>query len=151
VVKIIAVVVGLVVVVATLWLQVPIRQTQRASVPPATAATVGVATPPAPHPWDEQLVREYNARLAAQEPTKASESPYNSNFRLATTSDGLTKADLAWHASNTFGWDCEEVIAKSDMTTGGYYEITCSNHTRLRVYPRAGQHPRITNSKGAYD
>ena len=149
--KMIAVVAGLLVVVATLWLQVQMRETGKASVPPPSAASVRALAPPAPHPWDDQLVREYNARLATQEPTKASESRYNSNLLLATTSEGLTKADLAWHASNTFGWDCEEVIAKGDMTKGGYYEITCSNRTRLRVYPRVGQHPRITNSKGGYD
>src|SRR3954471_24388943 len=45
------------------------------------------------------------------ERSKASESAYESDITKANTSDGLTKADLAWHAQNTYGWDCEEVIS----------------------------------------
>lgn len=43
------------------------------------------------------------------EPTHASESAYNSDITKAGTSVGLTKADIAWHAHNTYGWDCEEL------------------------------------------
>ena len=32
-----------------------------------------------------------------KEPTKATSSAYNQDIRRATTSIGLTKADLAWH------------------------------------------------------
>lgn len=84
------------------------------------------------------------------EPTRASQSVYNRDIRRATTSRGLTKADLAWHAVNTYGWDCSEVVSRSDER-GGYYVITCSSGTELRVYPRPNQHPRITNIRGGYD
>jgi hypothetical protein len=84
------------------------------------------------------------------EPTKASQSVYEKDIRKATTSEGLTKADLAWHALKTYGWDCEEVISKDAPTKEGYFVITCSSGTKLRVYPRRGQHPRIANIKGGY-
>ena len=84
------------------------------------------------------------------EPTKASQSSYEKDIRKATTSDGLTNADLAWHALNTYGWDCEEVISKNEPTKEGYFVITCSSGTKLRVYPRKNKHPRITNIKGTY-
>ena len=86
----------------------------------------------------------------AAEPTKASESVYNRNVHLATTSEGLTKADLAWHALNTYGWDCEEVRAKGIRTKEEFFVITCSNGKSFRVYLRKGQHPRITNMKGGF-
>lgn len=89
--------------------------------------------------------------VMAREPTKASESLYNSNILLATTSEGLTNADLAWHAANTYGWNCSEVVSKGNPTKDGYFLITCSNGKKFRVYPRNGQHPRITNMKGGYD
>jgi hypothetical protein len=76
---------------------------------------------------------------------------YNRDIRLATTSEGLTKADLAWHAANTYGWDCEEVLSKGNRTKNGYFVITCSSRKSFRVYPRNGQHPRITNMKGGYN
>jgi len=85
------------------------------------------------------------------EPTRASESEYSLDLRKATTSTGLTKADLAWHASRTYGWDCDEVIEKGAMTKAEYFIITCSGGTKLRVYPRNGRHPKITNMKGDYD
>lgn len=84
------------------------------------------------------------------EPTKAVQSRYEQDIRLATTSEGLTKADLAWHALNTYGWDCEEVTKQDLPLKDGYYVITCSSGTKLRVYPRPQQHPRITNSNGDY-
>ena len=85
------------------------------------------------------------------EPTKASQSSYESDFLSATTSSGLTKADLAWHALNTFGWDCSEVISRGEMQKEGYYIIDCSSGTRLRVYPRNGKHPSIRNEQGGYN
>lgn len=94
------------------------------------------------------LILPYAAWSA--EPTKASQSAYEKDIRKATTSEGLTKADLAWHALNTYGWDCEEVISKDAPTKDGYYVITCSNGTKLRVYPRKNKHPRITNIQGTY-
>ncbi|MGE1000620.1 hypothetical protein [Ralstonia pseudosolanacearum] len=87
---------------------------------------------------------------AFAEPTKAVQSVYEQDIRRATTSEGLTKADLAWHALNTYGWDCEEVIKQDNPTEGGYYVITCSSGKKLRVYPRPQRHPRITNINGGY-
>lgn len=85
------------------------------------------------------------------EPESASESKYNKDISKANTSEGLTKADLAWHAKNTYGWDCDRVIFKGEMTPDGYYIIECYSGLTLRVYPRKGQHPKITNSKGTYE
>lgn len=84
------------------------------------------------------------------EPTKATQSSYEQDIRHATTSEGLTKADLAWHALNTYGWDCDEVISRDAPTRDGYFVITCSSGKKLRVYPRPHQHPRITNFDGDY-
>jgi flagellar basal body-associated protein FliL len=84
------------------------------------------------------------------EPTKAEQSSYNHDIKLATTSSGLTKADLAWHAMNTYGWDCAEVISRGEQTPDGYFLINCGNGKKLRVYPRAGKHPKITNESGGY-
>lgn len=82
-------------------------------------------------------------------PDRADSSNYEKNYASATTSSGLSNADLAWHAQNTYGWDCNSVVSKGSMIST-YYVITCGNGTRLRVYPRAGQHPKITNAGGSY-
>ena len=87
----------------------------------------------------------------AEEPRKASETAYNTDSRKANTSEGLTKADLAWHATHTYGWNCSEVVSKGASTPDGYFIITCANGTKLRVYPRKQRQPRITNIKGGYD
>ena len=84
-------------------------------------------------------------------PTRASQSAYERSIRGATTSANLTNADLAWHAQNTFGWDCAEVVTRGSLGADGYFVIECSSGTKLRVYPRAGQHPRITNEHGGMD
>lgn len=91
-----------------------------------------------------------NSIACFAEPTKAVQSSYGQDIRRATTSEGLTKADLAWHALNTYGWDCDEVVNRGAPTRDGYYVITCSSGKKLRVYPRPGQHPRITNIDGGY-
>jgi hypothetical protein len=88
-------------------------------------------------------------RATGAEPTKASESIYERNILQATTSDGLTNADLAWHALNTYGWDCDEVT-KREPQRGEYFVITCRNGKKLRVYPRPGQHPSISNINGGF-
>lgn len=85
------------------------------------------------------------------EPTKAEQSSYNNDIRQATTSNGLSKADLAWHAQNTYGWDCTQVVSQGVMTSEGYFFIECSSGKKLRVYPRNGQHPKITNETGSYN
>jgi hypothetical protein len=84
------------------------------------------------------------------ESTKAVSSVYNIDIRKATTSRDLKAADLAWHAKNTYGWDCEEVVSKTGMNSDGYFYIECSSGLKLRVYPRQGQHPRVTNENGDY-
>lgn len=85
------------------------------------------------------------------EPTKAIESGYEKNILKANTSDNLTKADLAWHAQNTYGWDCAEVTVRHESSSEGYFFIECSSGKKLRVYPRTGKHPKITNEYGGYD
>lgn len=83
------------------------------------------------------------------DPTRASESEYNEDITKARTSRDLSNADLAWHAQNTYGWNCDEVVSREPQT-GDFFVVTCSNGARLRVYPRSGQHPRITNEQGGY-
>lgn len=93
------------------------------------------------------------AEVSAQEPTRASESLYETDISKATTSLNMTKADIAWHALNTYGWDCNEVISRGELNAPvprGYFIVTCANGTKLRVYPREHQHPRITNIEGTY-
>jgi len=85
------------------------------------------------------------------EPTKAGQSSYNNDIRQATTSNGLSKADMAWHAQNTYGWDCAQVVSQGEMSSEGYFYIECSSGKKLRVYPRSGTHPRITNESGGYN
>lgn len=83
--------------------------------------------------------------------TKASESAYNRNIKKAYTSKNMSNADLAWHARNTYAWDCSEVVKKEQKTDKPYFFIECGNGTRLRVYPRPGKHPKITNSDGGFN
>ncbi|WP_425952991.1 hypothetical protein [Ralstonia pseudosolanacearum] len=97
------------------------------------------------------VVAAHAATPTSAEPTKATQSAYEQDMRRATTSDGLSKADLAWHALNTYGWDCDEVIKKEPPTKDGYYVITCSSGKKLRVYSRPQQHPKITNIDGSYN
>lgn len=85
------------------------------------------------------------------EPTKAEQSSYNNDIRQATTSSDLSKADLAWHAQNTYGWDCAQVVSQGEVTAEGYFFIECSSGKKLRVYSRPGQHPKITNESGDYN
>lgn len=134
-------------------------QPDRAAAPSAAAGSKNVeeprasaSEPPAPGGQVPEKVSVPAARPAPKrrEPTRAAESRYNQDMRLATTSSGLSLADLAWHAVNTYGWDCEEVV-KREPQQGDYYVITCSNGTRLRVYPRSGAHPKIMNTRGGYD
>jgi len=91
-----------------------------------------------------------SAGSVEKEPTKASQSPYNKNYRLATTSEDLSKADLAWHAKNTYGWDCEEVVSKKEIDSSGNLLIECANGEKFRVRLRPGRHPIITNKYGTY-
>jgi len=85
------------------------------------------------------------------EPTKASQSSYVQDYSKATTSSGLSKADFAWHAQNTFGWDCSEVVARGENGSENYIVIECSSGQKIRVYPRNGILPRITNENDTFD
>ena len=63
----------------------------------------------------------------------------------------LSNEELAWYASHTYDWDCDEVVLRGKMSAAGYFSITCSNGKILRVYPRGYAPPRITNkSSGNY-
>lgn len=81
--------------------------------------------------------------------TRADQSSYNQNPSLATTSLGLSRADLAWHAVNSYSWDCPEVLDVGS-NSGSYYIITCANGTKLRVYPHLAGRPHITDLNGRY-
>ena len=86
-----------------------------------------------------------------EEQTKSLSSTYNDDISKATTSNGLSKADLAWHAQNTYGWDCAEVTSIWEMTSDGYFFIECTSGKKFRVYPRFGTHPKIKNESGGYN
>ena len=43
--------------------------------------------------------------------------------RRRTIPEGLTKADISWHAVNTYGWDCEEVISKDEITSEDFCDF----------------------------
>lgn len=84
-------------------------------------------------------------------PQKAPESRFNDNPAASGTSRDLTKADVAWHAKNTYGWDCHEVVERTLINDEEYYTVECANGNKLRVYPRLDKHPRITNMAGDYE
>lgn len=86
-----------------------------------------------------------------KESTKAEDSEFNHDLSHAHSSRNLTKADLAWHALNTYGWDCSEVVSEQQPSTEKYSVITCSSDLKLRVYRRSDAHPIIRNIKGGYD
>ena len=82
-------------------------------------------------------------------------SAYEHDITKATTSKGLSFADIAWHALNTYGYACEEVVSQGAYVgesqggfIGTYYTVECSNGFPLRGYPRSGQHPKITDFNG---
>lgn len=87
----------------------------------------------------------------AVEATKADDSKFNYDLSNAHSSRNLSKADLAWHALNTYGWDCSEVIAEKQSPAEKYSVITCSSGLKLRVYRRRDAHPIIRNIKGGYE
>ena len=87
----------------------------------------------------------------AVEATKADDSKFNYDLSNAHSSRNLSKADLAWHALNTYGWDCSEVIAEKQSPAEKYSVITCSSGLKLRVYRRSDAHPIIRNLKGGYE
>ncbi|WP_462383311.1 hypothetical protein [Pseudomonas sp. Marseille-QA0892] len=87
----------------------------------------------------------------AAEPTRADQSEFARDEFKANTSRNLSKADLAWHALNSYGWNCPEVIQQTGVNKQGYSVITCKNGTKLRVYLRSDAHPRITNINGGYE
>lgn len=97
--------------------------------------------------------------------------PSGSNFVSSLTIDKIDDnsylTDIASHAQNTYGWNCNKVttIASPIQTSGkelkyahlmsdlkGYYNIvTCSSGEKLRVYPRNNAHPIITNINGGFE
>ena len=103
--------------------------------------------------------------------TSVEQSRYNtmspSDYHEDMKSENLQYADIAWHAKNTYGWPCDEIVSLSKpiATTGnelhdpaliselvGNYQIaTCSSGLKLRVYPRKDTYPVITNINGGWD
>ena len=103
--------------------------------------------------------------------TKASESRYNemspTEYYKEMKSENLQYADIAWHAQNTYGWNCSEIISLGEnistnakelkdqyliSQTIGYYNIaTCSSGEKLRIYPRSNTYPIITNINGGFE
>jgi len=81
--------------------------------------------------------------------SKYSKMPLGEAIKAAYTSENLTNADLAWHAVNTYGWDCNQVTSRGKFN-GEYYVISCSSGLKLRVYPRKGMHPSIRNINGGW-
>ncbi len=108
----------------------------------------------------------------AQQPqTKVEESRYNdmspSDYHSEMKSDNLQYADIVWHAKNTYGWNCNEIVDMSEPIptsgkelkdpmliseiVGNYSIATCSSGLKLRVYPRKDTYPVITNINGGWD
>lgn len=115
-----------------------------------------------------------------KELTKASQSPLNQNMKElalqgALTSDGLTKADMAYWATGTYGYDCYEIKSvkfvdgsKMYLEDGdldiesriinpkrfAYQEATCTSGLKLRFYKQKDYYPYIITEKelrGIYD
>ena len=74
-------------------------------------------------------------------------SSAGSTISMADNMD-LSNEELAWHARNNYGWDCDEIVMRGEMSSSGYFSTTCSNGRILRVYPRGYTYPRITNMSG---
>jgi hypothetical protein len=91
------------------------------------------------------------AGAAQAEPTRADQSAFDHDFSNIHSSKNLSKADLAWHALNTYGWMCSEVIDEKVVPGQKYTVITCADGLKLRVYRRPDAHPIITNMKGGHE
>lgn len=103
--------------------------------------------------------------------TRADESRYNemnpADYYKEMKSENLEYSDIAWHAKNTYGWDCSEIVKMGEpiSTNGrelrsadlissikGTYQVAyCSSGLELRVYPRYNTYPVITNINGGFD
>jgi hypothetical protein len=81
----------------------------------------------------------------------AIDSTPNKKNMDSTASIELSDEELAWHAVNTYRWDCDEIVSRGSMSNAEYYSVTCSNGKILRVYPRQYTYPRITNKSGGND
>jgi hypothetical protein len=95
----------------------------------------------------------HESKTSKVEKTKASESSYNDDLLKAAHPGGdrLSNADLAFHALNTYGWDCDEVVQRGKLLHDQYFIITCASGLQLRVYPRHDQHPSIRNIEGGWE
>ncbi|MFA5905168.1 MAG: hypothetical protein WC836_14640 [Desulfobacula sp.] len=84
--------------------------------------------------------------------TMIEQSKFNNETIRKGTSGNLSPADIAWHAQNTYGWDCPGIVEKyEEASPGNYFKVQCTNGKILRVYYRDGQHPKITNEQGTYN
>jgi hypothetical protein len=76
--------------------------------------------------------------------TRADQSIYNAQPNKANTSQNLSKADLAWHATKTFGFDCPEVVKQKPMLGSHHSIITCSTGAQVKVHPLLDRRPVMT-------
>ena len=103
--------------------------------------------------------------------TNANQSRYNTmnpaDYHEEMKSENLQYSDIAWHASKTYGWNCEEITSLGSPvnTSGqelryanliseikGYYNVaTCTSGVKVRVYPRYDTYPIITNINGGFE
>ena len=79
----------------------------------------------------------------AESPQKASESRFVNNPSAANTSRDLSKADVAWHVKNTYGFYCNEVVERRLPSDEDYYTVKCANGNRFKVFTRYKKHPII--------
>ncbi|TWI57447.1 hypothetical protein IQ22_00663 [Pseudomonas duriflava] len=76
--------------------------------------------------------------------TRAEQSFFNAHPDWSNTSQNLSKADLAWHAVNTFGFNCPEVIKEKRILGSHHSIIICNTGTRVRVHPVINDKPLMT-------
>lgn len=103
--------------------------------------------------------------------TNANQSRYNdmnpADYYKGMKSNNLQYSDIAWHAKNTYGWNCEKITNMGEPIStsgqelrdsllisqlqGNYSIATCTSGVKLRVYPRTSTYPIITNVNGGFD
>lgn len=153
-----------------------IAETQRTSRPPPTATSTPAHTyadlfneaEPETAPIAQTTQKPGNAFGAAigaalliwwmlpdtpEKPAAFAGSASESSHKYSTAEAARPSSepeDLAWHAQNSYGWNCPAIVSRSD-DQGGFFYVKCSSGKYLRVYPRAGTYSRITNEDGGFD
>jgi len=141
----------------------PVKKQLPAKVEPATAeaqvsaasviivAVVAFTIAAGIYVWIRIEKSNLDAYATAPPPVLGRASASNMGERIdrQNSSYGLTYDDIAWHAVNSYGYDCPVITARQAMNEReGFYLITCESGDRLRVYPRDNQHPKITGQFG---